>query len=1174
MNARMHATDSPELNRQEPHILIVDDVDTRADHTLATLRQVWPNGVFERSADLADCRARLAEGQTDLVLAWWSLATQGEPDLLSHARQRFPDLPILFLVPPSHTHQMSQFLGRGLTDYVATDRLERLGFAVKRSLDEAERSGQLRAQAEGQGQEQRHQGLFENHHTIMLIIDPADGQIVDANPAAENYYGWSRAQLRQMQIHQINTLTPAEVRAEIARAASQQRTHFHFKHRRAYGDVRDVEVFSGPVHLGERALLYSIIHDVTDRMAVEAALQESEARFRRLAENAPDIIYRYQLKPEPGFDYVSPAATAITGYTPQEHYSDPVLGFKLIHPDDRPLMESLTEGLAANTPIILRWIRRDGEVIWVEQINVPVYDEAGDLVALEGISRDITERKQAEERLALQRIAMESAANAIVITDQNGTVEWVNPAYTRLTGYAAEDVIGGNPRILKSGRQPLPFYADLWETILAGEVWHGELINRRKDGSLYVEEQTITPLRDAQGKISHFVAIKQDITERKQREQELEMIAQVTAVLRQEVAQSELLPTLLARLQELTGAHGVGLFIADEAGYAEPVPARRRGEPKQPRSVTVGTITLAEDGLPAGVHWGGQAIAHQQVIQRQIPGRGQAGEAAPVALAALPAGNGKESSGALWLERPGDPFTPEELSLLTPVVEIAFNTWQRVHLFERIRAQAEENTQIMRSVPDGLLLLDGEYRVAQANPAAQKYLALLADSGLGDVLTHLGGRPLFELLTSPPLGSWHRIAHRKRLFEIIARPLTFGDTGWVVVLRDATQAQMVQDQLERQQRLAAIGQMAAGIAHDFNNLMGVIVLYAGVMDKSAELSPKDRERLTLIRQQARYATEMIQQILDFSRSSVMEFTPMDLLPLLKEQVKLLQRTLPENIELSIHAQDGEYLIKADPTRIQQVLMNLAINARDAMPEGGQLRFDLVALTLDRQRDLPLPDMAPGSWLRLTVSDTGPGIPAEVQDRLFEPFVSTKGAGQGTGLGLAQVHGIIAQHDGQIILDSTSSAGTTFVIYLPALNLSHSPAATPGSQDLPMGQGERILVVEDNDTLRSALVDYLRMWQYTTMELADGSQVLDYLGQTSEPPDLILSDVVMPKMGGLALLHKLHAEGYRIPVLLLTGHSLQETDVADLRTLGMVGWLSKPPDLQRLARQIAQTLGHL
>jgi PAS domain S-box-containing protein len=1168
---------SPESSQKLPSILLLGDTDTHASRIQAALSQELPGVTVERVADLPSYWARMAENRPDLVLAWFDLATQTQPDLLSLTRQHYPDLPLLFLLPPSRSPEISPFLAQGLTDYVTTDQFNRLGIAARRLLYEAAWGDQQRAQAEAQLSKLYQHQIFENHHTTMLIIDPTDGRIVDANPAAKDYYGWSREHLRQMYIQEINTLPPEQIRAEMIHATSQQRTYFRFKHRRAYGDEREVEVFTGPVRLGDRPLLYSIIHDVAERSIIEEALKESEARFRRLAENAPDIIYRYQLAPEMGFDYVSPAATTITGYTPEEHYADPALGFKLIHPHDRNMLDSLSEGLSINKPIILRWVRKDGQIIWVEQINVPVYDEAGNMVALEGISRDITERKQAEERLALQRIAMESAANAIVITDQDGSVEWVNPAYTRLTGYEAKEIIGHNPRILKSGKQPALFYEELWETILAGEVWHGELINRRKDGSFYVEEQTITPIRNAEGEITHFVAIKQDVTARKQRERELDVLAQVTSALREQMDQAELLPTLLTRLRDLMDAQGVGMIVTAMPDQSTEADERPKGRLRSPLLFTVGTVIRAGDGSLMGTEVGKQAIDQKEAVQIQVSGAnpdGETEEIAPVSLAAVPSENEQVRSGALWLERRGDPFTQEELALLVPVVEIALNTWQRAHLFQRIHAQAEENIQIMRSVPDGLLLLDGDHRLIKANPAAQGYLALLTNSEPGEVLTELGGRPLAELLTSPPLGGWHKVYQQSRIFEVLARPLISGSTGWVIVLRDVTQAQMVQDQLERQQRLAAIGQMAAGIAHDFNNLMGVIVLYAGVMDKSADLSAKDRDRLTLIRKQAHYATEMIQQILDFSRSSVMELTPMDLLPMLKEQIKLLKRTLPESIELSLRADAKEYLVKADPTRIQQVLMNLAINARDAMPSGGHLHFDLSILSLERQRDLPLPNMSTGRWLRLTVSDTGHGIPSEIEERLFQPFVSSKAAGQGTGLGLAQVHGIIAQHGGQIVLDRSGATGATFAIYLPTLSMEIQPAPVTNSQELPVGQEQLILVVEDNETLRSALVDYLRMWQYTTIEVGDGSHALDYLAQAEVLPDLILSDVVMPKMGGSTLIHNLRRFGYTIPVILITGHPLQEEDVSDLRTMGMVDWLPKPPNLQRLAHLIAKTLGTL
>lgn len=249
-------------------------------------------------------------------------------------------------------------------------------------------------------------------------------------------------------------------------------------------------------------------------------LRASESRFRLLAENARDIIYRYQLSPVRGFEYISPAVTALTGYTPEELYADPDLALKIAFEDDRSrLIETMRGRIEPEELMVIRWVHKDGRLIWMELRNTLIFDDQGVVIAVEGIARDITNRKRREEQLQLQQSALTAAANSIIITNREGAILWVNPAFEATTGYKAEEVIGQNPRLLKSGQHDQLFYQELWQTILRGEIWRGRMLNRRKDGSLYYEETTITPVRDEEGEVTRFIAIKQDVTERVQAEE-------------------------------------------------------------------------------------------------------------------------------------------------------------------------------------------------------------------------------------------------------------------------------------------------------------------------------------------------------------------------------------------------------------------------------------------------------------------------------------------------------------------------------------------------------------------------------------------------------------------------------------------------------------------------------
>lgn len=519
----------------------------------------------------------------------------------------------------------------------------------------------------------------------------------------------------------------------------------------------------------------------------------------------------------------------------------------------------------------------------------------------------------------------------------------------------------------------------------------------------------------------------------------------------------------------------------------------------------------------------------------------------------------------------------------TDITERVQSEEERVRLLAQIREQALRTRQIVDTVPEGVLLLEAGSHILLANPPAREYLSVLAGiemegdlpQGPGEVLTRLGDRPLPELLTMPPQGVWHEVAAVGRRFEVIARPMENGrEPGdWVLVIRDVTQEREIQQRAQQQERLAAVGQLAAGIAHDFNNIMAVIVLYARMTSRDRSLPDSVRERLEIIAQQAEQATNLIQQILDFSRRSVLERRPVDLLSLVKEQVKLLERTLPENIEICLVCEADDqvtlFAVNADPTRMQQMIMNLAVNARDAMPEGGKLSIGLDRIQFESVEEAPLPGMLPGEWVRVTVEDTGTGIPPDVEPRIFEPFFTTK-APLGSGLGLAQVYGIIKQHEGEIDLVTKVGRGTTFTLYLPALPIVAAAHPSPGASALSYGAEEVILVIEDDAAVRSALVATLETLNYRTLEAANGRDALAILEQGEEVA-LVLTDLVMPEMGGTALFRALQRRGAAVPVVMLTGHPLEE-ELQKLQEQGLAGWLLKPPTLERLSEVITQVLG--
>jgi PAS domain S-box-containing protein len=272
-------------------------------------------------------------------------------------------------------------------------------------------------------------------------------------------------------------------------------------------------------------------------------------------------------------------------------------------------------------------------------------------------------------------------------------------------------------------------------------------------------------------------------------------------------------------------------------------------------------------------------------------------------------------------------------------------------------------------------------------------------------------------------------------------PITdkLGRTQRVIgTIQDVTERRMIEQQLRRQERLATVGQLAAGIAHDFRNLLSTIILYAQLPMMDEELPPQLHQHLRTIVDESYKASDLVQQLLDFASQAIIERQPLDLVALVEDVLGVLKRTIPEHIHFIVEieeARPGAYTVAVDPGRIQQALTNLTLNARDAMPEGGDLRVTIARLHVSEGSTPPVAEMAPGDWVRLTVSDTGVGMTEDVQAHLFEPFFTTKEVGEGTGLGLAQVFGIVRQHEGHIDVETAPGDGTTFNLYLPAHALS-------------------------------------------------------------------------------------------------------------------------------------------
>jgi signal transduction histidine kinase/CheY-like chemotaxis protein len=386
--------------------------------------------------------------------------------------------------------------------------------------------------------------------------------------------------------------------------------------------------------------------------------------------------------------------------------------------------------------------------------------------------------------------------------------------------------------------------------------------------------------------------------------------------------------------------------------------------------------------------------------------------------------------------------------------------------------------------------------------------------------------------------------------------------------RAEEQRLQMQAQLQQTQRLEAIGELAGGIAHDFNNLLLAFCGYGELaLGKLQESDLDVRADLEHMMTAADRASALTRQLLAFSSRQILQPQVVDLNDVVREEEGLLRRLIGEDIRIVTVLEAGAGCVDADPGQLGQVLMNLALNARHAMPDGGTLTIETGKRDLDEQLALALGAVAPGPYLRLTVRDTGVGMDAQTRERAFEPFYTTKPVGQGTGLGLATVYGIVKQSGGCIILDSQPGEGTAFTIYLPRTDAPKHASAEP-QRPIPRTGSERILLVEDDESVKTLLTGQLRAQGYTVTDVSDPTQAIE-LAQDADC-DLLITDVVMPEMNGRELAERLVAQRPQLKVIYMSGYTDQAIVERGI-LIQDINFLQKPFDSTELVTKVRDVL---
>jgi PAS domain S-box-containing protein len=508
---------------------------------------------------------------------------------------------------------------------------------------------------------------------------------------------------------------------------------------------------------------------------------------------------------------------------------------------------------------------------------------------------------------------------------------------------------------------------------------------------------------------------------------------------------------------------------------------------------------------------------------------------------------------------------------------------------------------LLESVPDAVVAVARDGAIVLVNREAERVFGYEREQLLGEPVEMLvparcrdqyveRRRTYFEEPVTRGLGTgleFHGLRRDGSEFpvDIAVSPIGSGESATAIIvvhdLSEAKESERRRDEelaranrearIAQSRRLESLGQLAGGVAHDFNNLLGVILNYADFVADELEEGTTTHTDVVEIRKAAERAIELTRQLLIFSRRETVKPAPVDLNEVVNDIERLLRRTLGEHIELVVRLSPDVPAVLADPGQVEQVLVNLAVNARDAMPDGGRLVIETRLVELDRDFLQEHPEASPGRYVRVTVQDSGNGMEPEVAARVFEPFFSTKRKGEGTGLGLATVYGIVTAAGGMIGLYSEPGEGTVVRIHLPAVE---SEAVTPpGEQAVEFtGRGEGVLLVEDEDAVRALAKRILTEGGYRVSAMAQGSDAVHLLEDQRQEFDLLISDVVMPGMRGVELVRRARELRPELPVLMMSGYTtpLEEEDRVAMAETPL---LEKPFSRRDLLGEVRELLDH-
>ncbi len=767
------------------------------------------------------------------------------------------------------------------------------------------------------------------------------------------------------------------------------------------------------------------------------------------------------------------------------------------------------------------------------------------------ICLDMPLKKSQSIELDSMRLAaiVESSDDAIISKDLNGVVTSWNKGAEKIFGFTAGEMVGTSiMRLIPADRQDEENY--ILGKIRRGErVDHFETLRQTKDGRLVAVSVCASPIKDATGKIVGVSKIARDITESKRAERELRKS-------REEFKD---------------------LFDNAPLGYHE---VDAEGRLTRVNKTELKMLGYSAEELLGQFVW---KISVDEEASRRAALAKLGGEPPPPAFERIL----RRKDGSTFPALIEDRIVRDEAGRITGIRAVIQDITERKRAEESLKLLESAVKQSKESIliTDAQLDLPGP-KIIFVNPAFTQMTGYTAEEVIGKTPRILQGprtdrtvlARLRKNLEQGEVFSGETINYRKdgKEFDLEWQVAPLRDAGgkithFVATQHDITERKKLEAQFLQSQKMEGIGQLAGGVAHDFNNILAVIQMQSDLLKNSSGLSADQVEFAEEIGVTVQRAAALTRQLLLFSRREVFQPRDVDLSASIADTAKMLRRILGENVEMQLKFASQPMFIHADAGMLDQVLLNLTVNARDAMPNGGQLIIETSGVEFDEFAASQSAQVRVGSFVRLSVSDSGCGIPSEILPKIFEPFFTTKEVGKGTGLGLATVFGIVQQHQGWINVYSEVNHGTTFRIYLPRLARNGGQKSAQPALAEMRGGNETILLAEDDPALRVSVRKALSQLGYRILEAPTGVKALEVWNENRDEIRLLLTDLVMPGgMTGKALAQRLQQENPKLKVIYMSGYSAEVVGKEFPLKEG-VNFLTKPFQAFKLAQTIRDVL---